>query len=98
MSEIMNSTEISQTLENLEGWNISDDGKSIEKQFKFKTFSQAWGFMSRIALKAEKMDHHPDWANSYNTVEVSLSTHDKGGVTENDTKLAEFMNKVAAKA
>lgn len=97
MSDIMNSTEISKALENLEGWDVSDDGKSIEKQFKFKTFSQAWGFMSRIALKAEKMNHHPDWANSYNTVEVSLSTHDKGGVTENDTKLAEFMNKVSEK-
>lgn len=97
MTDVLNSTEISQALDNLSGWAVSDDGKSIEKEFKFKTFSQSWGFMSRVALKAEKMDHHPDWSNSYNTVNVSLSTHDKGGVTENDTKLAEFMNSCAEK-
>lgn len=97
MAELLNSTEISQALENLDGWDLSKDEKSVIKTFKFKTFSQAWGFMSRIALKAEKMNHHPDWANSYNTVDVSLSTHDKGGVTENDTNLAEFMNTCAGK-
>lgn len=96
MSEILNSTEISKALEKLDDWSQSEDGKAITKNFQFKTFSQAWGFMSRIALKAEKMNHHPDWSNSYNTVEISLSTHDKGGVTKNDTKLADFMNKCAA--
>ena len=97
MSEIMNSTEIAQSLDNLPGWLVGSDEKSIHKEFKFKTFSQAWGFMSRVALKAEKMDHHPDWSNSYNSVKISLSTHDKGGVTEKDTKLASFIEKCAEK-
>lgn len=97
MSEILNSTQLSKALENLNGWTPGEDQKSIKKEFSFKNFSQAWGFMSRVALKAEKMDHHPDWANCYNTVAVSLSTHDKGGVTEKDTKLAEFMDKAADK-
>lgn len=96
MSETLNSTQLSQALENLNGWTAGEDQKSIKKEFKFKNFTQAWGFMSQVALKAEKMDHHPDWSNTYNTVTVCLSTHDKGGVTEKDTSLAEFMDRVVS--
>ena len=95
MSEILNSTQLSQALENLNGWASGKDEKSIEKEFKFKNFIQAWGFMTQVAIKAEKMNHHPDWSNTYNKVSVSLSTHDQGGVTQKDTKLAEFMDNVA---
>jgi 4a-hydroxytetrahydrobiopterin dehydratase len=69
-------------------WALAADKKSIHQSFKFKTFMEAWSFMTHVALLAEKMDHHPDWSNAYNKVEISLSSHDAGGVTEKDIKLA----------
>lgn len=98
MSDILDRTAAEEVLKELEGWKLSEDGKSISKIFQFKHFNQAWGFMTRVALAAEKMDHHPDWSNSYNKVTVSLSTHDKGGLTENDTTLAKKMNTIAETA
>jgi 4a-hydroxytetrahydrobiopterin dehydratase len=75
---------------NLPGeWKLAADKKSIHQSFKFKDFAEAWSFMTRIALLAEKMDHHPEWSNVYNKVEITLSTHDSGGVTEKDIALAE---------
>ena len=70
--------------------------RGITKKFEFKDFNQAFGFMTRAALVAEKMNHHPEWFNVYSKVEVTLSTHDAGGVTENDVKLAEAMEKIAS--
>jgi 4a-hydroxytetrahydrobiopterin dehydratase len=75
-------------LTNLPGWALGEDGKSLRRDFTFKTFSEAFAFMTRVALAAEKMDHHPDWSNSYNKVTITLSSHDAGGVTERDLKLA----------
>lgn len=72
----------------LKGWTLRDDG-AIAREFSFKDFSQAFGFMARVALAAEKANHHPDWSNSYNTVSIALSTHDKGGLTDKDFTLAE---------
>jgi 4a-hydroxytetrahydrobiopterin dehydratase len=69
-------------------WVLAADKKSIHQSFKFKTFMEAWSFMTHVALLAEKMDHHPDWSNAYNKVEISLSSHDAGGITEKDIKLA----------
>ena len=69
-------------------WQTATDGKSIHNSYKFKTFAEAWSFMTHVALLAEKMDHHPDWSNSYNKVEISLTTHDAGGVTQRDLELA----------
>jgi len=69
-------------------WELAADGKSIHQSFKFKDFAEAWSFMTRVALVAEKMDHHPDWSNAYNKVEMTLSSHDAGGVTERDIQLA----------
>ena len=69
---------------------------ALQKSFKFDDFNQAFGFMSRVALKAEQMNHHPEWFNVYNRVDVTLSTHDAGGVTELDFKLAKFMNAASA--
>ena len=71
-------------------------GDAITKKFVFKDFNQAFGFMTRAALIAEKLDHHPEWFNVYKTVEVTLSTHDAGGLTELDVKLAEAMDKIAS--
>ena len=68
---------------------------AIAKTFTFRNFSEAFGFMTRAALVAEKLDHHPEWFNVYKTVDVTLSTHDAGGLTERDIKLAEAMDKIA---
>ena len=82
-------------LAGLEGWSEVSGRDAITKKFVFKDFNQAFGFMSRAALVAEKMDHHPEWFNVYKTVEVTLSTHDAGGLTDRDVKLAEAMDKIA---
>ena len=82
-------------LAKLDGWTETKGRDAIERTFVFKDFNEAFGFMSRVALVAEKHDHHPEWRNVYKTVEVVLSTHDAGGVTPKDIALAEAMNKIA---
>jgi 4a-hydroxytetrahydrobiopterin dehydratase len=82
-------------LAKLSGWSEVSGRDAITKKFVFKDFNAAFGFMTRAALVAEKLDHHPEWFNVYKTVEVTLSTHDSGGVTELDVKLAETMNQLA---
>ena len=79
----------------LKGWSEVPGRDAITKTFVFKDFNQAFGFMARAALIAEKMDHHPEWSNVYKTVEVTLSTHDAGGLTELDVKLATEMDRLA---
>ena len=83
-------------LSKLGGWSEAQGRDAIAKTFVFKDFNAAFGFMARVALVAEKMDHHPEWRNVYKTVEVTLSTHDAGGLTELDAKLAEAMDRIAA--
>ncbi len=80
----------------LPAWAQRDDGLAIHRAFKFKDFSAAWGFMARVALAAEKLDHHPEWSNVWNTVEITLSTHDAGGLTENDVALAKAIDALLA--
>ncbi len=75
-------------------WNLRADGLAIERTFEFKTFSHAWAFMSRVALLAEKHDHHPEWSNVYNRVAITLTTHDAGGLSERDTKMARAIDKL----
>jgi len=82
-------------LAKLIGWSEVKDRDAITKRFVFKDFNEAFGFMARAALAAEKMDHHPEWFNVYKTVDVTLSTHDAGGLTERDVTLAEAMNRLA---
>lgn len=84
-----------QALARLKGWGEVNGRDAISKKFVFGDFNQAFGFMTRAALIAEKMDHHPEWFNVYKTVEVTLSTHDAGGLTERDVQLAEAMDKLA---
>src|SRR5262245_16002266 len=79
----------------LKGWSEVSGRDAITRKFVFKDFNEAFGFMSRVALVAEKMDHHPEWSNVYKTVDVTLATHDAGGVTELDIKLAETMDRFA---
>src|SRR6187402_2494686 len=82
-------------LAGLKGWSETSGRDAIGKTFVFKDFNEAFGFMTRAALVAEKMDHHPEWRNVYKTVEVALSTHDAGGVTRLDIELAKAMNVIA---
>ncbi len=84
-----------QALGKLKGWSDVPGRDAIGKTFTFKDFNEAFGFMTRAALVAEKADHHPEWKNIYKTVEVVLSTHDSGGVTAKDIALAEAMNAIA---
>lgn len=86
---------VDELLKSLAGWRLSNDGTGIEKTFTFGDFNEAFGFMSRCALAAEKMNHHPEWSNVYKTVDVRLSTHDAGGLTELDGKLAKKMDAFA---
>jgi len=83
-------------LKGLTGWREATGREAIERTFVFKDFNEAFGFMCRAALVAEKNDHHPEWRNVYKTVEVVLSTHDAGGVTARDVELAKAMNTIAA--
>jgi 4a-hydroxytetrahydrobiopterin dehydratase len=82
-------------LASLSGWGRSADRDALVKSFRFADFSTAWAWMSRVALLAESMDHHPEWSNVYNRVEVLLTTHDADGVTELDLRMARFMDEAA---
>jgi 4a-hydroxytetrahydrobiopterin dehydratase len=82
-------------LAKLDGWTEVDGRDAISRKFMFKDFNEAFGFMARAALIAEKLDHHPEWFNVYNRVEVTLATHDAGGVTERDIKLAQEMDRLS---
>jgi 4a-hydroxytetrahydrobiopterin dehydratase len=84
-------------LRRLVGWSEVSGRDAIARTFVFRDFNEAFGFMARAALVAEKMDHHPEWFNVYKTVEVTLSTHDAGGVTELDIRLAAEMDRLAAR-
>ena len=86
----------SDALGSLKGWAEVSGRDAIQKKFKFADFSQAWGFMTRVALAAEKADHHPEWSNVYNRVEIVLSTHDAGGLSAKDIDLAKVIDSAAA--
>jgi 4a-hydroxytetrahydrobiopterin dehydratase len=96
MAEKLTAEARKSALARLTGWSETAGRDAITKKFVFKDFNQAFGFMTRAALVAEKMDHHPEWFNVYKSVEVTLSTHDAGGLTALDVKLAETMDKIAA--
>ena len=85
----------SSALSRLEGWAEVDGRDAIAKTFTFKNFNEAFGWMSRVAMVAEKMDHHPEWFNVYRTVDVTLATHDVDGLSELDIKLAQAMDRMA---
>lgn len=95
MAERLSTEARKQALAGLAGWTETPGREAIGKTFAFKDFNQAFGFMARVALVAEKMDHHPEWRNVYRTVEVVLATHDAGGVTALDVELAKAMNAIA---
>jgi len=95
MAEKLSGDARKSALARVKSWREVAGRDAITRKFVFKDFSEAFGFMARAALVAEKLDHHPEWSNVYKTVEVTLSTHDAGGLTELDVKLAEAMDKLA---
>ncbi|MBN9525157.1 MAG: 4a-hydroxytetrahydrobiopterin dehydratase [Alphaproteobacteria bacterium] len=82
-------------LAELAGWRLADGREAIEKRFTFKDFNEAFGFMTRVALMADKIDHHPEWSNVYNRVDILLTTHDCDGLSERDAALARFIEAAA---
>ncbi len=95
MTKKLSGTARADALTGLPGWREVDGRDAIARTFEFADFNAAFGFMARVALHAERMDHHPEWFNVYNRVEVTLSTHDAGGVTDRDIELAAFMDAAA---
>jgi 4a-hydroxytetrahydrobiopterin dehydratase len=96
MAERLSAEARKSALQGLPGWSEVAGRDAIARTFTFKDFNEAFGFMSRAALVAEKSDHHPEWRNVYRTVEVVLSTHDAGGLTQRDIDLAKAMNAIAS--
>lgn len=95
--EKLDAASIAARLGEMQGWTVGHDGVAIEKHYVFRDFRQAFGFMAECALAAEKLDHHPEWFNVYKKVDVVLTTHSAGGVTELDFKLAVLMDLAAAR-
>ena len=92
MAKRLSDVERSQLGTSIPHWTPALDKDAIRREFKFADFSAAWGFMTRVALLAEKFDHHPDWSNVWNTVRIELTTHDAGGLSDNDVKLAKAID------
>jgi len=92
MVSLIEKNQLNNFLKKNPSWMI--DNKAIKKEFTFDNFVDAFGFISKVALLSEKMDHHPNWQNTYNKVKIELTTHDKGGITQNDIKLAESIDKL----
>ena len=78
----------------LPGWSLAEGRDAIRREFRFRDFSEAWGFMARVALLAEAQDHHPEWSNTYNRVEILLTTHDADGLSKHDLRLARAINRL----
>ena len=91
---VLTESERTAALQRLAGWRLNPGGDAIEREFKFKDFSEAFGFMTRVALLAQAADHHPEWSNVYSKVSIRLSTHSAGGVTGKDVALAEAIDRL----
>lgn len=94
MTDALTQTERQELLD--AGWTLVDGRDAVQKTFVFKNFVEAFGFMTKVAIHAEKLNHHPEWSNVYKTVEVTLTTHDTGGLSQLDAKLAKTMDRLAA--
>ncbi len=95
MVEKLSREERRAALAELGGWRDAADRDAIVRSFQFRDFNEAFGFMARVAIEAERMNHHPEWSNVYNRVEVTLTTHDCGGLSERDIALARFIDRAA---
>ena len=95
MADKLTAEALDAALADLDGWSKVEGRDAIQRSLEFKNFNQAFGFMARVALMAERMDHHPEWFNVYNKVDVTLATHSAGGVTDLDIRLAQFIDRAA---
>ena len=95
MIEKLNATERAGLSATLPAWKLVEGRDAITRAFRFKDFSEAWGFMARVALLAEAQDHHPEWFNVWNRVEITLSTHDASGLSARDVRLAQAIDSIA---
>ena len=95
MPDLLTNDALAEVLADLDGWSLVEDGTAIEAEFSFKGFNPAFGFMTRVALAAERQNHHPEWSNVYNRVTIRWTTHSEGGVTELDVKLARACSRFA---
>ena len=95
MPDLLNNDALAEVLADLDGWSLVEDGTAIEAEFSFKGFNAAFGFMTRVALAAERQNHHPEWSNVYNRVTIRWTTHSEGGVTDLDVKLARACSRFA---
>ncbi len=98
MADKLTGEAVDKALTNLPGWEKAENRDAIHKRFKFNDFAAAWAFMSRIAELAETMDHHPEWFNVYNRVDITLTSHDAGGVSQRDIKMAGLIEEYALNA
>ena len=96
MPDLLTNDALAEVMADLDGWSLVEDGTAIEAEFSFKSFNAAFGFMTRVALAAERQNHHPEWSNVYNRVTIRWTTHSEGGVTELDVKLARVCSRFAA--
>ena len=96
MPDLLTDEALAEVLADLDGWSLVEDGTAIEAEFSFRGFNAAFGFMTRVALAAERQNHHPEWSNVYNRVTIRWTTHSEGGVTELDVKLARACSRFAA--
>ena len=96
MPDLLTNDALAEVLADLDGWSLVGDGTAIEAEFNFRGFNAAFGFMTRVALAAERQNHHPEWSNVYNRVTIRWTTHSEGGVTELDVKLARACSRFAA--
>ena len=96
MPDLLTNDALAEVLADLDGWSLVEDGTAIEAEFSFKGFNSAFGFMTRVALAAERQNHHPEWSNVYNRVTIRWTTHSEDGVTELDVKLARACSRFAA--
>lgn len=91
----LTNTQRDEALAALPGWSLRKDGRAIEKELKFADFNEAFGFMTRVAIHADKADHHPEWFNVYSTVRITLTTHDADGLSTRDVAMAKFIDSIA---
>ena len=89
MPDTLNDAEVARLIATFPGWSLAGDGRSVSADLEFANFADAWGFMSEIAIAADKLDHHPEWSNVYHRVVITLTTHDVGGLSARDQALAE---------
>ncbi len=98
MADTLSQAALREALASLEDWTMSAGGNALQRTYRFSDFMAAFGFMGRVAVYADVVDHHPEWFNVYNRVDVTLTSHDAGGVTRRDIEMARFMDRAASKS